>query len=270
MTDTAPPDPADVPVVILCGGFGTRIREASERLPKPLIEVGGRPILWHIMKMYSAYGFRRFVLALGYKGDEIRRFFLDYNSVSRDFTIQLAGNTPPVYHGDDGSEDWEVTLVETGLMSGTSHRLRTVAPYLDRSHFLLTYGDGLGSVDIRAGFDQHLASGLMGTVTGVHPTSRYGELHVEGDRVPLFNEKPKIAGGWVSGGFFSFRREMVDGYVSEGADLMLESDALKRLAADGQLGIYKHDGFWQGMDTFKDWTELNELWDDGKAEWKVW
>lgn len=269
-TSTQTPNPADIPVVILCGGMGTRIREASEKLPKPLIDIGGRPILWHIMKTYHAHGFRRFVLALGYKGDEIRRFFRDYGSLSRDFTIELAGDAVPSWHGDGAAEDWEVTLVETGLTSGTGARVKRVAEHLDQPYFLLTYGDGIGSVDIGTQFQQHVASGLIGTVTGVHPTSRYGEMHVTGAVVEEFNEKPTMAEGWVSGGFFSFKREMIDAYVGSEVDLMLESYPLQRLAADGQLGVYKHEGFWMGMDTFRDWNELNGLWDKGQAEWKVW
>jgi glucose-1-phosphate cytidylyltransferase len=264
------PDPADIPVVILCGGMGTRIREASEKLPKPLIDIGGMPILWHIMKTYNQYGFRRFVLALGYKGDDIRRFFREYGTIGRDFTIHPGQGGEPQWHGAGKAEDWEVTLVETGLSSGTGARVKKVADYLDQPYFLMTYGDGIGNVDIGAGFQQHLASGLVGTVTGVHPTSRYGEMHVDGQVVSEFNEKPTMAEGWVSGGFFSFKREMVDQYIGDETELMLESYPLQRVAADGQLGVYKHEGFWMGMDTFRDWTELNGLWDKGQAAWKVW
>lgn len=269
--DVELPDPADVPVVIFCGGMGTRIREASEKLPKPLIDIGGRPILWHIMKTYGSYGFRRFVLALGYKGEDIRRFFRDYGTLSRDFTIELARDTTPAWHRDGDIEDWEVTLVETGLTSGTGARLKKVAPHLDHPYFLLTYGDGIGSVDVLAQFRQHVRSGLVGTVTGVHPTSRYGEMRVEGSVVAEFSEKPKLGEGWVSGGFFSFKREVVDDYVDgDDVGLMFEGAPLQRLAAAGQLGIYRHEGFWMGMDTYRDYAELNGLWDQGRAEWKVW
>ncbi len=274
MTPTDPagtPDPADIPVVIFCGGMGTRIREASDKLPKPLIDIGGRPILWHIMKVYGAHGFRRFVLALGYKGEDIRRFFRDYGTLSRDFTIRLGQDTAPDWHRDGDIEDWEITLVETGLTSGTGARLKKVAEHLDQPYFLVTYGDGIGSVDVLEQFRQHVQSGLVGTVTGVHPTSRYGEMRVDGDVVSEFSEKPKLGEGWVSGGFFSFKREMVDDYVRDDqAELMFEGEPLQRLAAAGQLGIYKHEGFWMGMDTFRDYNELNTLWDQGRAEWKVW
>lgn len=264
------PDPATIPVVIFCGGMGTRIREASEKLPKPLIDIGGRPILWHIMKTYSAYGFRRFVLALGYKGEDIRRFFLDYGTLSRDFTVHTAKHTDPTWHRDGDIEDWEVTLVETGLTSGTGARLKKVAEHLDQPYFMLTYGDGIGNVDIGAQLRQHVASGLVGTVTGVHPTSRYGEMRVDDAMVAEFSEKPKLGEGWVNGGFFSFKREMVDDYVADGVDLMFEASPLMSLAAAGQLGIFKHEGFWMGMDTYRDWNELNGLWDRGEAAWKVW
>ncbi len=272
MADNPTPkyDPADIPVVILCGGMGTRIREASEKLPKPLIDIGGKPILWHIMKIYGEHGFRRFVLALGYKGDEIRRFFMDYRRHSRDFTMKLSGDSDPEWHGAAQAEDWEVTLVETGLTTGTGGRVKKAENYLDQPHFLLTYGDGIGSVNISELFRQHLASGKTGTVTGVHPTSRFGEMRVAGDEVAEFNEKPTMAEGWVSGGFFAFKREMVDEYIGDDPNMFLEKQPLQRLAADGALGIYKHEGFWMGMDTFRDWTELNQLWDAGSAEWKVW
>jgi glucose-1-phosphate cytidylyltransferase len=262
--------PADIPVVILCGGMGTRIREASEQLPKPLIDIGGKPILWHVMKTYGEFGFRRFVLCLGYKGDEIRRYFLDYGQMSRDFTLRLAESHPPAWHGNGSAEDWEVTLAETGLTTGTGARVKRVAEYLDQPIFMLTYGDGIGAVDIAALLAQHTESGLTGTVTGVHPTSRYGEMHVNGDTVVEFNEKPTLAEGWVSGGFFVFNREMVDDYLDDDPSLLLEKKPLQTLAMDGGLGVYKHEGFWMGMDTYRDWTELNQLWDSGEAPWKIW
>ncbi len=263
-------NPAEIPVVILCGGMGTRLREASEKLPKPLVDVGGRPILWHIMKTYSHFGFRRFVLCLGYKGDQIRRYFLDYREHLNDFTLELGVDAPPRFHQQGQVEDWEITFVETGLLTGTGDRVRRVADHLDTEHFLLTYGDGIGNVDIPALVQQHLASGLLGTVTGVHPASRYGEMHVDGSRVSEFNEKPTLATGWVSGGFFAFNRLMIDKYLTDDPDMMLEKRPLQTLASDGQLGVFKHEGFWMGMDTFRDWTELNGLWDSGTPPWKVW
>ncbi len=271
MSDNVPTyNPADIPVVILCGGMGTRLREASEKLPKPLVDVGGKPILWHVMKTYSAFGFRRFVLCLGYKGDQIRRYFLDYREHQNDFTLNLADGQPPKFHGKGSIEDWEISFVETGLLTGTGGRVKRVADHIDTDNFLLTYGDGIGSVDIDGLVRQHLASGRLGTVTGVHPASRYGEMHVDGNVVSEFNEKPTLATGWVSGGFFAFNRLMLDKYLTDDADLFLEKEPLQKLAADGELGVYKHEGFWMGMDTFRDWTELNGLWDGGNPPWKVW
>lgn len=249
--------------------MGTRIREASEKLPKPLIEVGGKPILWHIMKIYSAHGFRRFVLPLGYKGDQIREFFLTYGEQGRDVRVDLASGRPQWY-GERVTEDWEVTLVETGIETGTGARIKRVAQYLDQPYFLQTYGDGIGDVDIDALLRQHVASGLVSTVTGVHPTSRFGEMHVSGASVTEFNEKPTMAEGWVSGGFFAHKREMVDRYLDDDPDLLLEKKPLQTLASDGQLGVFTHEGFWMGMDTYRDWMELNGLWDRGTAAWKVW
>ncbi len=263
---------ADIPVVILCGGMGTRLREASgDKVPKPLVDIGGRPILWHIMKIYREAGFRKFVLCLGYKGDQIKRYFLDYREHLSDFTLR-PDDVAPQFHTTGGStlEDWEITFVETGLLTGTGGRVKRVADHIDTDTFLLTYGDGIGSVDIDGLVKQHLASGLLGTVTGVHPASRYGEMHVDGEVVTEFNEKPTLATGWVSGGFFAFNKLMIDKYLDDDADLLLEKKPLQTLAADRELGIFHHEGFWMGMDTFRDWTELNGLWDAGNPPWKVW
>lgn len=265
--------PADIPVVILCGGMGTRLREASEKLPKPLVDIGGRPILWHIMKTYSEHGFRRFVLALGYKSDLIKQYFLDYRHLTSDFTLHLGGDgsgAEPVFHGTAAKEDWEITFVETGLTTATAARIRRVAQHLDADRFALTYGDGIGDVDITGALRHHVEQGLLGTLTGVHPSSRYGEMRVEGDTVVEFNEKPTLADGWVNGGFFVFEREFVDKYLDDDPAVMLESAPLQQLARDRQLSVYEHEGFWMGMDTFRDWTELNGLWDAGRAPWKIW
>jgi glucose-1-phosphate cytidylyltransferase len=262
-------DVSQIPVVILCGGMGTRLREASEKLPKPLVDIGGRPILWHILKTYRHHGFRRFVLCLGYKSDQIKRYFLDYREHASDFTLR-AGEDRPAFHSAGELEDWEITFVETGLQTGTGARIRRVADYLDGEDFMLTYGDGIGDVDLGALVRTHREHGRVGTVTGVHPASRYGEMHVDGGLVGEFNEKPTLATGWVSGGFFMFRREFVDKYLDDDPTLLLEHSPLQQLARDGELGLYRHEGFWMGMDTFRDWTELNGLWDRGAARWKVW
>ncbi|MGI9603351.1 MAG: glucose-1-phosphate cytidylyltransferase [Acidimicrobiales bacterium] len=258
----------DMPVVILCGGFGTRIREASESLPKPMIDVGGRPIVWHIMKTYSQYGFRRFVLCLGYKAGDIKDYFLRYREHQSDFTVQLGSDAEPQYHGSDNAEDWEVTCVDTGLDTLTGGRLARVAPFLDADAFMLTYGDGVADVDIGALVAAHRAHGLMGTVTAVHPTSRFGELAVDGGTVTDFAEKPMLNEGLVNGGYFVFDRAFLD-YVTPD-DGMLESGALQKLTADGQLGHFVHKGFWRGMDTYREYVELNQLWDEGTAPWKIW
>jgi glucose-1-phosphate cytidylyltransferase len=265
-------DRADIPVVVLCGGMGTRLREASEKLPKPLVDIGGRPVLWHIMKHYRAHGFRRFVLCLGYKGDLIKRWFLDYRAVTSDFTLDMGNGHVPHYHSSRGTEDWQVTFAETGLLTGTAARMHRAARYLEGERFLLTYGDGVGDVDLDRLLETHVSSGRLGTVTGVRPTGRYGEMHVDEELacVQEFNEKPTRADGWVSGGFFAFERAFLDRYVSDDPDEMLEHRPLRQLAADGQLGVHRHEGYWMGMDTYRDWMELNARWDRGDAPWRTW
>ena len=263
-------DVSDIPVVILCGGMGTRLREASEKLPKPLVDIGGRPILWHVMKTYSEHGFRKFVLALGYKSELIKQYFLDYRHLTSDFTLHLGNGDEPEFHNEAGHEDWEITFVETGLTTGTGARVARLAQHLDAPRFALTYGDGIGDVDITSLVEHHERSGLLGTLTGVHPSSRYGEMHVDGSTVTEFNEKPTLAEGWVNGGFFLFEREFVEKYIPDDVDMMLESAPLQTLARDRQLSVFEHQGFWMGMDTFRDWTELNKLWDSGTAPWKIW
>ena len=253
--------------------MGTRLREASEKLPKPLVDIGGKPILWHIMKLYSAHGYRRFILCLGYKSELVKRYFLDYKSEVSDFTLHMAEGHRQHFHGSYGEEDWEVTFAETGLLTGTGARLRRVDAYLgDADTFMLTYGDGIGDVDLTGLLARHRAGGRIGTVTAVRPGSRYGEMKVDGAgaAVTEFNEKPTRADGWVSGGFFAFERSFVHSYLDAETDLVLERGPLRRLAADNQLTVNPHEGFWMGMDTFRDWTELNQLWDDGHAPWRVW
>lgn len=263
-------DVSEIPVVILCGGMGTRLREASERLPKPMVDIGGRPILWHIMKIYAEHGFRRFILCLGYKSEEIKKYFLDYRHLTSDFTLRLGSGSDPEFHSTSGIEDWDITFVETGVATATAGRIKRVAPYLDQTEFALTYGDGLGAVDITSLLAHHRASGKLGTLTGVHPSSRYGEMHIDGATVVEFNEKPTLADGWVNGGYFMFEREFVNSYIDDDLRVMLESAPLQKLARDRQLSVFEHNDFWMGMDTFRDWTELNALWDSGQAPWKSW
>jgi glucose-1-phosphate cytidylyltransferase len=256
----------DVPVVILCGGQGTRIREASERLPKPMIEIGERPVLWHIMKTYHHYGHRRFVLCLGFKAWTIKEFFLNYREQTSDITVFADGTVET--HNTPNGDDWEVTLIETGLESDTGRRLSLAREHLRCEYFMLTYGDGVADVDLGALLREHVRSGRVGTVTAVHPTSRFGELCLDGNIVTNFAEKPELQSGLVNGGFFAFRHDFLD-YVHDDS-AMLERDALQKLTVDGQLGIRKHTGFWRGMDTYREYVELNELWNTGEAPWKVW
>ncbi|CAA9210255.1 MAG: Glucose-1-phosphate cytidylyltransferase [uncultured Acidimicrobiales bacterium] len=260
---------AEIPVVILCGGLGTRLREATETVPKPLVDVGGKPILWHIMKTYSHFGFRRFVLALGYRSFDIKEYFLRYREHLSDFTLCLSDDHEPIFHDKNGDEDWEISCIETGLLTGTGGRISRVRQHLDKDIFMMTYGDGIGNVDLDALLERHYAEGRIGTVTAVHPTSRYGEMRVEGAQIVEFNEKPQMVQGLVSGGFFAFQREMLN-YLSDDEGLFLEQGPLGKLAADGQLSVFPHEGFWMGMDTFRDYTELNSLWSAGNPPWKVW
>ncbi len=267
--DTARTSLAEMPVVILCGGQGTRLREETERVPKPLVDIGGRPILWHIMKLYEHYGARRFILCLGYKSWDIKEYFLTYREHLSDLVVQPGADAGPRFLNDLGKEQWTVTCAETGLLTGTGARLRRVSEYLDADTFMFTYGDGIGSVDLAGLLAFHHEQGLLGTVTGVHPSSRYGEMRVDGTMAHEFNEKPTRPEGFVSGGFFVFQREVLD-YLDDDPDLMLEHHPLRNLARDKQLAVFSHEGFWKGMDTYRDYLELNQLWDAGDPPWKVW
>jgi len=259
---------AEMPVVILCGGQGTRLREETEYRPKPMVEIGGKPILWHIMKIYGHYGLERFVLCLGYKGWVIKQYLLRYHERMRDFTVCMdSGDTE--WHNREGAEAWRVTCAETGEETGTGGRLRLARSYLEADTFLFTYGDAVGNVDIDALLAFHREKGTIATVTGVHPTSRYGEMQVEDGVAVEFNEKPTVAEGIVSGGFFVFQREIFD-YLNEDPALFLEFEPLQRLARDGQLSVFVHEGYWESMDTYRDYLHLNEVWRRGGAPWKIW
>jgi glucose-1-phosphate cytidylyltransferase len=256
-------------VVILCGGQGTRLREETEVRPKPMVEIGGRPILWHIMKLYAHYGLKDFVLCLGYKGYIIKDFFLNYEARMKDFTVRL-GATPSVrFHNGHAEEGWSVTLAETGESAMTGARVRRTRRYFD-GPFCLTYGDGVGNVNIEALLRFHRSHGRLATVTAVRPPGRFGELQVEGRRVTSYTEKPQITEGLISGGFFVFEREFADRYLDDRDDLVLEKEPLGRLAADGELMVWQHGGFWQPMDTYREWKLLEELWSKGEAPWKIW
>lgn len=255
-------------VVILCGGYGTRLREETETRPKPMVEIGGKPILWHIMKTFAHYGYKEFVLCLGYKGDSIKNFFLNYERQNNDFTIDLATGEVQV-HSPRNEHDWKVTLVDTGPSAMTGSRVKQIEPFIDEDQFILTYGDGVTDLNIEELVRYHSASGKIGTVTGVSPPSHYGELDIEGDRVVTFQEKPKSRLSFINGGYFVFNKEFFR-YLSENDDCILEREPLERLSEDGQLGVLTHNGFWQCMDTYRDYLYLTELWDQGNATWNVW
>jgi glucose-1-phosphate cytidylyltransferase len=260
---------AEVPVFVLCGGLGTRLREETEVRPKPMVQGGRRPILWHIMRGYAAHGFRRFVLCLGYKAEVIKSYFLNYASMSADFTVELKTNAVTV-HSIGHDQDWNVTLADTGDASMTGARLaRAAAKYLgDARQLAVTYGDGLTDANLANEFQFHLEENRLGTILGVNPPSRFGELKVEGARVKQFSEKPVFAEEWINGGYFFFRREFLE-YVTPEESCVLEREPLVRLANDGQLSIFKHRGFWACMDTQRDREQLEKLWASGAAPWAI-
>ncbi len=256
-------------VVILCGGLGTRLREETEFRPKPMVNIGVRPILWHIMKIYAHYGHKDFILALGYKGDMIKNYFCHYELMNNDVTIELGKPEQVCIHQCHEESGWRITLANTGEKSLKGARLKKVEKYVSDDIFMLTYGDGLANVDINDLIAFHHRHGKMATLIGINPSSRFGELKVEGDRVAVFNEKEVSGGGLINGGFFVFNRKIFD-YITEKDDCDLEIGPLEKIAAQGQLMVYKHEGFWACMDTQRDMEYLNRLWGENKAEWKIW
>lgn len=258
-------------VVILCGGKGTRLREETEFRPKPMVPIGDRPILWHIMKTYAHYGFKEFILCLGYKGEMIKDYFRNYLWHTCDTTLRLGREPAVQFHSRHTEEDWSVTLANTGEDSMTAYRIRLVQRYLaEDEHFLLTYGDGVGNVDIPASIAHHRASGKVCTLTAVHPPGRFGELEFgAGSTITGFNEKPQTEGGFINGGYMVCSRRMFE-YLPDDPSIMLEADPMRRITADGELNAYRHEGFWQPMDTFQEYNLLNRLWASGTAPWKVW
>ena len=254
--------------MILCGGQGTRMREETEYRPKPLVEVGGRPILWHIMKIYAHFGFNEFVLCLGYRGNMIKEYFLQYEAMNNDFTVSLGDHEQIEFHGAHNEQGLKVTLANTGQNTMTGGRVQKAAKYIDDDTFLLTYGDGVADVDIAKVVDFHRQHGKLATLTAMRPISRYGMLEIDsGDAVRQFTEKPK-ADGWANAGFFVLNRRIFD-YLG-GPECVFEQEPLERLAKEQQLIAYKHDGFFYSMDTYREYQVLNELWDSGKSPWKVW
>jgi glucose-1-phosphate cytidylyltransferase len=258
-------------VVIFCGGKGTRLREETEYRPKPMVPIGSRPILWHIMKLYAHHGFTEFILCLGYKGEVIKDFFRNYFWNTCDATLSLGREPRVQFHGQHGEENWRVTLADTGEESFTTKRLKMVERYLgDDDEFLLTYGDGVGDVDIPSVITSHRISKKLLTVTAVHPPGRFGDLVLdEGNCVTGFNEKPQSEGGWINGGFFVGSRDIFS-EIAQFGDVMFERGPLDQMAENGKLGAYRHSGFWQPMDTYQEYLYLNRLWSEGNAPWKVW
>ncbi len=253
-------------VVILAGGLGTRLSEETEIKPKPMVEIGGRPILWHIMKHYAHYGFSEFFIALGYRGEIVKRFFMDYCALSGNMTIDLARGQ--VDMRDNDCESWVVHLNNTGQETNTGGRIKRLEPFLSDGTFMVTYGDGVCDVDLGAVLKFHRAHGRVATVTAVRPPARFGGLVFDGDLVSDFTEKPQIGEGWINGGFLIFEPAIFD-YL-DGDTTSLEADALERLAADRQLAAYRHENFWQCMDTLRDKRLLETLWHERRAPWKVW
>jgi glucose-1-phosphate cytidylyltransferase len=254
-------------VVILAGGYGTRLAELTQEVPKPLIEIGGRPVIWHILHLYAAQGFKDFIIALGYKGHMIKDYFLHYHARNANLSITLVdGNVQ--YHKNE-SIDWQVTLIDTGNDTMTGGRIKRLKPYLGDEAFMLTYGDGVSNVDLRALRDFHNKHGGLATVTAVHPTSRYGKLELgTNGKVTRFVEKPEFGEDWINGGFFVLAPGFLD--LIRGDDTVLEREPLESAARNGQLYAYRHTEFWHSMDTLRDRNHLNRLWNEGCAPWKIW
>jgi len=254
-------------VAILAGGVGSRIQEETEVKPKPMVEIGGKPILWHIMKIYAHQGFRDFVVALGYKGDYVKRYMVEYASLEGDLTVGLREGRVEA-HGNGDRDDWNVALVDTGQTTNKGGRIKRLGPHLGNETFMMTWGDGVADIDLNRLLAFHRAHGKLATVTAVRPPARFGGLQFSADLVSHFTEKPQIGEGWVNGGFFVLEPK-VTAYI-DGDRTFFEREPLERLAKQGQLAAYKHEGFWQCMDTLRDVRLLENLWDAGKAPWKTW
>ena len=256
-------------VVILCGGQGARMREETEYRPKPMVEVGGRPLLWHIMRLFGHHGLNRFVLCLGYKGSMIKDYFLNYEAMTQDCTVAIGGRRQVWYHGQNEPVDFEVTLADTGIDTNTGGRVKRIEPHVKGDAFLVTYGDGLADIDIAGLLAFHASHGRLATVTTVQPSSRFGVTAIDGDsRITSFAEKPKVE-GWVSAGYMVLDRRVFE-YLDGGDLQILEQEPFERLAADGQLMAYKHHGFFFPVDTYRDYLQVNDMWKSGDAPWKVW
>ncbi|MGB3247374.1 MAG: glucose-1-phosphate cytidylyltransferase [Sulfitobacter sp.] len=252
---------------ILAGGKGTRLAEETSLRPKPMVEIGGKPILWHIMNIYSHYGFNDFAVALGYKGDHIKRYFAEYGTLSGNLTIDMNSPEPLVRH-EKGHAPWKIDLIETGDETLTGGRVKRLKPFIGDETFMLTWGDGVSDVDLNKLIAFHKSHGKLATITAVRPQARYGHMRFDGDRVAAFEEKPQTAEGWINGAFFVLEPEVFD-YI-EGDMVMFEHAPLENLAKDGQLMAYRHDGFWAAMDTLRDKHNLQKIWDSGDRPWAVW
>lgn len=253
-------------VAILAGGLGSRLSEETVDKPKPMVEIGGRPILWHIMKYYATAGHTDFAIALGYKGEMIKRWMIDHASLTSDLTVRLG--TGEVQRGDASIDDWTVRMVDTGVKTQTGGRVKNLHPAIGDETFMLTWGDGLADVDLDALLAFHRSHGRIATLTAVRPPARFGHLELSGDAITEFNEKPQTGEGWINGAFFVLEPQVFD-YI-DGDATHFEREPLERLAKDGQLMAYRHTGFWQCMDTVRDRKLLQETWDSGRAPWKVW
>jgi glucose-1-phosphate cytidylyltransferase len=253
-------------VAILAGGYGSRLAEETEVKPKPMVEIGGRPILWHIMKIYAHYGFKDFVIALGYKGEVIKRYMVDYCSLHSNLTVDLQSGKVTVHDGP--KQDWTVELIETGIQTQTGGRIKRLAPYLGNGTFMLTWGDGVSDVNLDELLAFHRSHGKLATVTAVRPPARYGYMSFEGDRVIEFTEKPQLGEGWINGAFFVLEPSVFD-YI-DGDSTVWEREPMERLASDGQLMAYRHTSYWQCMDTLREKHLLESLWQSGQAPWKLW
>jgi len=258
-----------IKVVILCGGMGTRLREETEYKPKPMVEIGGKPILWHIMKIYAHQGFKDFILCLGYKGEMIKSYFYNYEILNNDFTIELGNYKRIEIHSNHKEKGWRVTLADTGERALKGARIKRIEKYVSGDLFMLTYGDGVADINLHELLAFHKSHGRIGTVTGVRPPSRFGEMMIKDNRVVAFTEKPQVSEGLINGGFFIFNRKIFD-YLSDDDNCDFEVGPLERLAKDGELMVYEHKGEWACMDTYRDMLYLNKLWESGKAFWRIW
>lgn len=259
--------PTNLKTILLAGGLGTRLAEETAVVPKPMIEIGGRPMLWHIMSLYAAQGFSEFLVALGHKGQVIKDYFLNFRAQNADVTVKLGTGEAKIH--DAVHPDWTVHLVDTGAATQTGGRIRRLERWLGPDEtFMLTYGDGLADVDLRALFSFHRSHGKLATVTAVRPPGRFGSLSIDGDRVAAFAEKPQAGEGWINGGFFVLERKVLD--LIAGDDTLFELEPLETLAARGELMAFRHEGFWQPMDTLRDKRYLEEQWGSGRAPWKLW